>query len=71
MVETTTYGSEFVATRTYVEQIIDLCNTLCYLGVPVVEKSIMFGDNDSVVKSSTNVHSKLHKLHTTLSFHRI
>jgi hypothetical protein len=33
-VETATYGSEFVATRISVEQIIDLFNTLRYLGVP-------------------------------------
>ena len=40
--ETATYSLEFVAVRTGVEQIIDLCNTLHYLGVPIVEKSIMF-----------------------------
>jgi hypothetical protein len=34
-VETATYGSEFVAARVCVEQIVDLHNTLCYLGVPV------------------------------------
>ena len=34
-IETVTYGSEFVAARTCVEQMIDLQNTLQYLGVPV------------------------------------
>ena len=34
-VETATYGSEFVASRICVEQIIDLRNTLRYLGVPI------------------------------------
>ena len=34
-VETATYGSEFVAARTAVEQIIDLRNTFRYLGVHV------------------------------------
>lgn len=34
-VETATYGSEFVAVRTCVEQIIELRNTLRYLGVPI------------------------------------
>jgi hypothetical protein len=70
-VETATYGSEFVAARTCVEQIIDLRNTLRYLGVPVREKSYMFGDNQSVVNSSMQVHAKLHKRHTILSFHRV
>jgi len=34
-VETATYGSEFVAARTCVEQIVDLRYTLHYLGVPI------------------------------------
>ena len=70
-VETATYGSEFVAARTCVEQIIDLRNTLRYLGVPLRSKSYMFGDNKTVVDSSTKVHAKLHKRHTMLSFHRV
>ena len=68
-IETATYGSEFIAARTCVEQIIDLRNTLCYLGVPIVDKSYMFGDNESVVNSSSIPHAKLHKQHTALSFH--
>ena len=70
-VETATYGSEFVAARTCVEQIIDLRNTLRYLGVPIRDKSYMFGDNQSVVNSSMQVHAKLHKRHNMLSFHRV
>jgi hypothetical protein len=31
----------------------------------------MFGDNKSVVDSSTKIHSKLHKRRTALSFHRV
>jgi hypothetical protein len=31
----------------------------------------MFGDNESVVNSSTLPHAKLHKRHTALSFHRV
>ena len=70
-VETATYGSEFIAAQTCVEQIINLRNTLRYLGVPVRSTSYMFGDNESVVNSSTIPHSKLHKRHTALSFHRV
>jgi hypothetical protein len=70
-VETATYGSEFVAARICVEQIIDLRNTLRYLGVPIRSKSYMFGDNKSVVDSSMQVYAKLHKRHNMLSFHRV
>ena len=31
----------------------------------------MFGDNESVVKSSTVPHAKLHKCHTALAFHHV
>jgi hypothetical protein len=70
-VETATYGSEFVAARTCVEQIIDIRMTLRYLGVPILGKSIVFGDNKSVVDSSVKIHAKLHKRHNALSFHRV
>ena len=59
-VETATYGSKFVAARTCVEQIVDLRNTLRYLGVPIRNRSYMFGDNKSVVDRSATVHAKLH-----------
>ena len=45
--------------------------TLRYLGVPVLDKSYMFGDNKSVVTSSTIPHSKLNKRHNALSYHRV
>jgi hypothetical protein len=70
-VETATYGSEFVAARTCVEQIIELRTLFRYLGVPIRDKSYMFGDNKSVVDSSMQVHAKLHKRHTILSFYRV
>src|SRR6187200_3432436 len=70
-VETATYGSEFVAAHVCVEQIVALQNTLRYLGVPIHEQSYMFGDNESVVNSSSIPHFKLHKHHTALSFHCI
>ena len=70
-VETATYGSEYISARTCVDQIVDLRTTLRYLGVPVREVSYMFGDNESVVNSSIQPHSKLHKRHNALSYHRV
>ena len=57
--ETATYGLEFVASKTATEQIIDLRHTLRYLGVPIKTKSYLFGDNRSVVTSSTLPNSTL------------
>jgi hypothetical protein len=70
-VETATYGSEFVAARIATDQIIDLRNTLRYLGVPIKSKSYMFGDNKSVVTSATIPNSGLNKRHNALSYHRV
>lgn len=69
-VETATYGSEFTVARVAVEQIIDLRATLRYLGVPLDGPSWMFGDNKSVVTSSTIPHSNLNKRHNALAYHR-
>ena len=68
-VETATYGSEFVAARTAVDQIIDIHTTLRYLGVPIRDKSYMFGDNRSVVTSSTIPNSPISKRHHLASYH--
>ena len=62
-VENATYGSEFVAAKTATEQIVDIRQTLRYLGVPIKSKAYMFGDNKSVVTSSTVPHSLLSKRH--------
>jgi hypothetical protein len=70
-VETATYGSEFVAARLASEQIMDLRYTLRMLGAPVEGKAYMFGDNQSVITSSTIPHSSLNKRHNALSYHRV
>ena len=70
-VENATYGSEFVAAKTATEQVVDLRQTLRYLGVPIKSKAYMFGDNKSVVTSSMVPHSLLSKRHNILSYHRV
>ena len=70
-VETATYGSEFVAAKTATEQIMDIRQTLRYLGAPITTKSFLFGDNRSVVTSATLPHSTLTKRHNILAFHRV
>ena len=70
-VETATYGSEYIAARTCVEQLIDLRLSLRYLGVPIRRSSYGFGDNESCVNSSLVPHGKLHKRNLILSYHRV
>ena len=68
-VETATYGSEFSAARTAIQQITALRIDLQYLGVPLHDSSMLFGDNESVVTSATIPHSQLGKRHVALSYH--
>ena len=70
-VETATYGSEFGAARGATEQIMDTRQTLRYLGAPICSKSYLFGDNRSVVTSSTLPLSTLTNCHKILVFHRV
>ena len=69
--ETATYGSEFVAAKTATEQIMELRNTLRYLGVPIMTNAHMFDDNKSVVTSSTIPQSILNKRYIMLSYCRV
>jgi hypothetical protein len=69
-VETATFGAEFVAAKTAVEQIQEIRLTLRYMGVPIKGKTYMFGDNKSVVTNSTIPHSQLNKRHNALSYHK-
>jgi hypothetical protein len=64
-----TYGREFISARTCIDQIVELCLTLRYLGIPIRDVSYMFGDNKTVIDGSTQPHARLHKQHNALSFH--
>ena len=68
-VETATYGAEFSAARTAIQQITALRLTLRYLGVPIHGPTHLFGDNESVVKSGSIPHSALHKRWHGLAYH--
>jgi hypothetical protein len=62
--ETATYGSEIVADRIAVDQIVDLRHMLRYLGIPLTGPSWLFRDNLStrMINSSTVPGGKLDKL---------
>ncbi len=70
-VETATYGSEFMVARQGTERLTDLRYTLRSFGVPLDGPAWMFGDNKSVVTSSTIPHSTLSKRWNALSYHRV
>jgi hypothetical protein len=60
-----------MAARQATEQIMDLNYTLRMMGIPIDGPAWMFGDNQSVMTSSTIPHSNQSKGHNDLSYHRI
>ena len=69
--ETATHGSEFVAARSCAEQIVDLRDMLRHCGVPINERTHVFGDNKSVVKGAFIPDAKLQKRHHLLFCHSV
>jgi hypothetical protein len=68
-VETSTFGSEFIALKTAVEVIKGLQYQLHMLGVPLEGLANVFCDNESVVKNSSRLESMLKKRHNAIAYH--
>ena len=69
--ESSSFGSEFVALRTAVEWIKALWYKLRMFGVPLSGSASVLCDNESVVKSSMNVESSLKKKHVSIVHHQV
>jgi len=70
-VETSTYGSEFVAMRIAAEMTISLRTELRLLGIPIVGPTNVFCDNQSVVIQTTIPSSVLKKKHNSIAYHKV
>ena len=70
-IETSTFGSEFVALRIAVELIEALIDKLRMLGVPVEGPTNVLCDNKSVVTNSTEPASVLKKKHNAIAYHKV
>ena len=69
-VETSTFGSEFVAMRIAVELIEGLRYKLRMFGVPIDGPTNVFCDNEAVTKNAINPESTLKKKHNAIAYHR-
>ena len=69
-VETSTFGSEYVALKTAVEMIEGLRYKLRMMGVPLDGPADVFCDNESVVTNTTKPESTLKKRHNAIAYHR-
>ena len=70
-VETSTFGSEYVAPRIATEQIIALRYKLKMMGIKVKDPADVFCDNEAVAKNSATPESVLTKKHNTICFHKV
>jgi hypothetical protein len=70
-VETSTYGSEFVASRVTTELILEVRYMLRALGVALDGPVLMLGDDMSVVLNTTVPSSVLKKKHNAIAYHRV
>jgi hypothetical protein len=70
-VETSSFGSEFVAARIAVELIEGLRYKLRMFGVPIDGPTNVFCDNQSVVTNTTIPESTLKRKHNSIAYHRV
>ena len=70
-VETSTHGSELVATQIAIDLIIEMQHNLRSLGVPLDGPALLPGDNQSVVLNTTVPSSILKKKHNAVAYHHI
>jgi hypothetical protein len=70
-VETSTFGSEFIAMKAATEHIEGLRYKLRMFGIPLDGPTAIFCDNNSVVLSSTVPESRLKKKHNSIAFHKV
>jgi hypothetical protein len=70
-VETSTFGSEFVAMKITVELIDALRYKLRMFGIPIEGPASVFCDNNSVVLNVTVPESTLSKKHNAIAYHRV
>jgi hypothetical protein len=70
-VETSTYGSELIASRIASELILEIMYKLLSLGVALDGPALMLGDNMSVVLYATVPSSVLKKKHNEIAYHHV
>jgi hypothetical protein len=69
-VESATFGSEFIALKTAIDQIDALHYKLRMFGIPLDGPTKILCDNESVWRNSTHSESTLKQKHTSIAYHR-
>jgi hypothetical protein len=69
-VESSTFGSEFIALKQAIDLVEGLRYKLRMMGVPIDETTSIYCDNEAVVTSTTCPESTLKKKHNAICYHR-
>jgi hypothetical protein len=70
-VESSMFGSEFIAMKTAIEQFEALRHKLCMMGIPIEQgPANVFCDNEAVFKNSAFPESTVKKKHNSIAYHR-
>ena len=70
-VESSTFGSEFIAMRIACDKIEALRYKLRMFGIPIIGPADVYCDNGSVVLSAQKVEGRLNKKHNAICFHLV
>lgn len=70
-VESSTFGSEFIAAKIAVEMVEGLRYKLRMMGIPLDGPTNFFCDNNSVVQNVSRPESVLKKKHCAIAYHRV
>ena len=70
-IETSSFGSEFIAMKVCCEYLRGLRYKLRMMGIPCDFPSYIYGDNQSVLANSTNPFSQLKKKSSSIAYHYI
>ena len=70
-VETSTFGSEFMAMKTATEYVRGLRYKLRMMGIPINGPCYVYGDNNSVLVNSSQPDSTLKKKSNSIAFHHV
>jgi hypothetical protein len=70
-VESSLFGSEFIALRVAMEKLEELRHKLRMMGIPIWGPANVFCDNESLVKSSMRPESTLKKRNILICYHKV
>jgi hypothetical protein len=69
-VESSTFGSEFIALKTAMDLVEALRYKLRMFGIPIEGASIILCDNEAVVLNATHSESTIKRKHVSIAYHR-